>query len=92
MEKTPPTLRRLGRRPPLEDQHDALPSSHAPQRCTHANRPNPVRDIFYVLGAVLLLFVLREIVCWFFKTNHGQHELRELRAEVDALRGGGGGG
>lgn len=86
MEK-PAVLKRVARAPPHARDRDALPSSDAPQRCTHANRPNPMRDILYVLAAVLLLFVLREIVCWFFKTNHGHNEVRELRAELDALRG-----
>lgn len=55
--------------------------------CHHAARACPSRDLFYVLAAILLIFVLREIVCWFFKTNHigYQDDLAALGRRIDSI-------
>jgi len=68
------------------DDSKAFFESQEPAQCRHSNRPNRIRDIITIILVIFVIFMFREIVCWFFKTNHGQNEIRELRGQVHELR------
>lgn len=44
-----------------------------------------VRDVLWVVIAVVCLFTVREIVAWFFKTNSLNHRLTALSTKVDKV-------
>lgn len=52
--------------------------------CPHGFTRNRVRDIIYVVIALILVFiVVREGISWYFKTNHIHSELRAIRERLD---------